>query len=90
MKDEHIESKNIIWQWKPETKPYDLDDLHRHDDIAEEYVIEMVESADSGIVLWGKFRGDWVIPWSARPVITKLLNESGKNITVPKRVNRKI
>jgi hypothetical protein len=82
------EPKNVIWRWTPETKEFDENDPRCNDDIAEEYAIGKIETADAGIILWGKYRGEWVVnPWSSRPVIVKLLSELGQDIELPKHRN---
>lgn len=77
--------EKVIWRWIPEKKKYDENDPHRHDDIAEEYAIEMEEKADAGLIVLGKYRGRWLANPSGRPVIAKLLADSGVKIELPKR-----
>lgn len=77
------EPKNVIWRWTPETKKYDKSDPRRHDDIAEEYAVGKIDTADAGIVVWGKYRGEWHANPSLRPVVVKLLSEIGHDIELP-------
>jgi hypothetical protein len=64
--------RNIIWDWRP-----DIDATQRlAEDVAEEYVIELNPEAQSGIILWGRYHENWIAnPWTARPVIRRLLSE---------------
>jgi len=81
------EIKNIIWRWTPEKTLYDEKDPRRFDDVAEEYLITRNVKANSGIICFAKYRGEWQAnPFSTRPIITKLLSEIGINIPLPKNV----
>jgi len=80
------EPENIIWRWEPEEKKYDKNDPHRHDDVAEEYVIERNAKADSGIILWGKYHGNWVANPNGRPAIVKLLADAGADLELPRHI----
>ena len=80
--------EDAFWVWGgiPEKKIYDKEDPRRHDDIAEEYVIEQREEAEAGIVVWAKYHGKWQPnPFSSRPVIAKLLSELETTVAAPKR-----
>jgi hypothetical protein len=78
----------IIWRWSPETKDFDKEDPHRHDQTALEYAIEKCDTADAGIVVWGRYRHGWVCNPMERAVIVKLLFDLGHNIELPKaRIN---
>jgi hypothetical protein len=79
--------EKVIWRWAPERKKFDENDPHRHDDIAEEYVIEARPDADSGIVTLARYHGVWSpFFWSERPIIVKLLAETGIKIELPRQV----
>ena len=83
--------ENVIWKWKPDVREYDPEDPRRHDDVAEEYAIELCETAFSGgLIVWAKYSGEWEPnPWMARPVIAKLLSELKYNVTLPEHVHHK-
>ena len=67
------EPKNVIWKWIPEKTSFSI-----YADVASEYAIEKDDDADCGIILWGKYRDEWIPnPWSSRAVILRLLHELG-------------
>lgn len=48
------------------------------EDVAEEYAIIKYDQAQSGIVVYAKYRGAWKAnPWSMRPVVRELLKRAG-------------
>jgi hypothetical protein len=65
------EGDNIIFEWiVPEDYPRNRDRL---DDVAEAYRITENENAASGIIVWAKYRGEWVCnPTGIRPLVKYL------------------
>jgi hypothetical protein len=65
------EGDNIIFEWiVPEDYPRSRDRL---DDVAEAYRITENENAASGIIVWAKYRGEWVCnPTGIRPLVKYL------------------
>ena len=66
---------HVVWQWTP--PPGMNKDIG--DDCADEYAIEMRESALGGLILWARWGDKWEPnPWSERYVLRQLLQEMGK------------
>lgn len=68
------EPKNVIWRWTP---PQEERESPNYNDTADEYVIESNPEALSGIILWGKYHGEWVVNPGSRQVIRELLEMAG-------------
>jgi hypothetical protein len=66
--------KNIIWRWTP---PLEERESPNYSDTADEYLIEAVPEALSGIVLWGRYHGRWIANPGCRQVIRELLRVAG-------------
>lgn len=46
---------------------------------AKEFIVEECKEASSGVVIWGKFNGEWSCnPWSCRALIRQLTEENKK------------
>lgn len=50
-----------------------LERVNRFDDLADEYSIRVVPQADSGVIVYGLFRGQWKANPSLRPVVREML-----------------
>ena len=67
----NLEEKNIAYRWKP-----NLSDKRKLEDCADEYAIEKREGANAGIVIYGKFHGEWKAnPLNLRHLVNHLIEK---------------
>ena len=53
-------------------------------DLAEEYAVCADEKANAGLIVYGKYNGNWrANPWSTRFLVRDLLEKIGISISVP-------
>ena len=61
----------LIYQWKV---PEDYKKYKKHEDIAQEYRVYKDDKADCGIIIYAKYREEWVCnPFSCRALVYHLL-----------------
>ncbi len=70
-------SENIIWMWAPseELKKH-CDEMEILSDLAEEYRIQKIpDKYIGGVMVWGKYRGEWYANPNERYIIAELLRQ---------------
>jgi len=66
-----------IFEWEV---PDDFPNISGDDDIPRAYKVAEVKQANSGIVVYCKYDGDWIAnPWSYRPLIRELIKRLNQN-----------
>ena len=70
-------TENIIWSWIPTEDQKSICDRNEIiSDLAEEYrILKIPDKFPGGIIIWGKYHGDWHANPSGRYVVAELLRE---------------
>ncbi len=69
-------SDKEIYRWK---LPEDHPNYTGHDDLPKAYKVEENDKATCGIVISGKYHGEWVTnPWNTRTLVKHLLDENAE------------
>ncbi len=72
-----IEEKEPIFHVVMNREKYGLTESDaRRQDMADEYAVVAETNANAGVIIYGKYNGDWLAnPWSTRFLVRELLGE---------------
>ncbi len=66
-----MDNEKVIFRWK---LPDDYPNFSGHDDLPTEYKVVENKKADGGVVIFGKYNGEWKPnPWNARTLVRHLI-----------------
>lgn len=78
MEHEILDGRTIIFRVVMNPERYGLNNsAAKYQDMAEEYVVCEDSMANAGIIIYGKFNGEWVANPSARFLVRELLANCG-------------